>query len=620
MIRRCLLIVTACIGWASAQSPLESIRFEPIAEGLAFPTYVTHAGDGSGRLFILERAGRVLIHDGRDLLPAPFLDIRDRVTTGTRLGDERGLLGIAFHPQFAANGFFFVHYSGAGGQTVLSRFSVTADPNTADPGSEVRFFAQPQPFGNHNGGQVAFGPDGRLYLGLGDGGSRGDPGDRAQNRTVLLGKILRFDVEQGAPARPAAGNPFLSDPNARDEIWSYGWRNPWRFSFDRATGDLWVADVGQNAVEEVSLEPAGGPGGGNYGWRLMEGPDCFNPATGCNDGSLILPVLEYRHAVGRCSITGGYVYRGGSGANLQGRYFFGDYCTGEIWAAENTDSGWSAGVPRETSFRISSFGEDEAGELYVVDLQGTVYRMNIPGPEPRLSSAGVVNAASFQGGAGLAPGSILSLFGEAFSATTVSASSAPLPSSLAGIRIRIGGVDAPLFFVSPSQANIQAPWEVAGPSAAVVVMRGSAQSAPVDIPVATANPGLFSMDQSGAGQGAILVSGAGVAAPSGAFPSSRPARIGESLEIYATGLGRVAGGPVSGAATPPSAAFVTLAEPSVRVGVEPARVLFSGLAPGFVGVYQVNVQLVGDFPSGDAVPLTLSIDGAESNTVTIAIE
>lgn len=602
---------------ALAQSPLDSVQFVPIAQGLDLPLYVTHSGDGSGRLFIVERTGRIRLHDGSRLLPTPFLDISDRVLTTARFGDERGLLGLAFHPRFRENGFFFAHYSGAGGRTVLSRFGLTADPNVADPASEVELFTEPQPFGNHNGGQLAFGPDGYLYMALGDGGSGGDPGNRAQSLGTPLGKILRLDVDQGAPARPAPGNPFIGNSTARGEIWSYGLRNAWRFSFDRETGEMWIADVGQRDVEEINLEPAGA-GGRNYGWRRMEGTRCFNPGANCNDGSLILPVLEYGHSGGRCSVTGGYRYRG-DGPSLSGRYLLGDFCTGEIWAALDTGAGWELGTPRDTPFRISSFGEDESGELYVVDLEGAVYRIVVPGPTPTLTSEGVVNAASFAGGRGVAPGSIVSIFADELAPSEGSAAAVPLPRTLNGLRIRIAGEDAALFFVSSAQANAQIPWQAAGAAArAMTAIRAGRESNSLEIPIAAAHPGLFSMDQSGSGQGAVLISGVGIAAPVGAFPGSRPARIGEFLEIYAAGLGAVDSPPPTGEAA--IGAPATLAQPTVRIGVEPARVVFSGLAPGFVGVYQVNVQLVGDFPSGAAVPLTLFIDGIESNTVTVAIE
>ena len=355
---------------AQADEPLE---LELLAEGLSQPLGLTHAGDGSGRLFILEQAGRILIHDGTGVLATPFLDLSSRVGCC----GERGLLGLAFHPDYAANGFLFVDYTDSSGRTIISRFAVSADPNRADASSETEVLSFAQPFANHNGGQLAFGPDGYLYIGSGDGGGGGDQQNNGQQLDTLLGKILRIDVD-GLPLAIPPDNPFVGDPAARDEIWAYGLRNPWRFSFDRHTGDLFIADVGQERREEVDFQGAGSPGGENYGWRRMEGSLCFQPSSGCNDGSLVLPILEYDHGLG-CSVTGGYVYRGEAAPGLRGTYLFGDFCSGRIWGATPGASGvWSAVELADTELSISSFGEDEAGELYVVDLAGAVYRLSSP--------------------------------------------------------------------------------------------------------------------------------------------------------------------------------------------------------------------------------------------------
>ena len=351
-----------------ATDPL--VTLQRIAGSLESPVSITHAGDS--RLFITLQKGQVVIWDGTRILPTPFLDIRTIVLSG----GERGLLSIAFHPHYAENGFFFVNYTNmSGGHTVIARYQVSADPNRADPASAQQLLLIEQPFSNHNGGQLQFGPDGYLYIGMGDGGSGGDPGNRAQSLSTLLGKMLRIDVN-GNPYSVPPSNPFANNTAARPEIWSTGLRNPWRFSFDRATGDLWIADVGQGEWEEVDIQPATSIGGENYGWRLMEGTHCYNPSTNCNPGNLVLPVLEYDHSSGACSVTGGYVYRGASSPRLQGMYIYGDYCNGKIWGVSRTGS--DPAVIRElldTSMLISSFGEDVNGELYVADHRGVVHRL-----------------------------------------------------------------------------------------------------------------------------------------------------------------------------------------------------------------------------------------------------
>jgi hypothetical protein len=350
------------------------IRLETTISGLANPVAITHAGDGSGRLFITEQGGRILIYDGSELLPAPFLDISALLSTG----GERGLLSVAFHPNYASNGHFYVNYTNTGGDTVIARYSVSNDPNLADPASALTVLTIAQPYSNHNGGQLQFGPDGYLYIGMGDGGDAGDPNNYAQNPASLLGKMLRIAVDGDAPYGVPADNPFISDEQVRDEIWALGLRNPWRFSFDRSTGDLFIGDVGQNSWEEIDYQPAGSTGGENYGWRLMEGNHCFNPGTNCNDGSLTLPVLEYGHDLG-CSVTAGYRYRGKDNPLLSGLYIYGDFCSGRIWGAKpGGDGNWSAEELMDTNLNISTFGEDENGELYVVHRAspgGSVYRI-----------------------------------------------------------------------------------------------------------------------------------------------------------------------------------------------------------------------------------------------------
>jgi glucose/arabinose dehydrogenase len=344
-----------------------ALQFETIATGVSTPVSITHAGDGSGRLFIVLQEGRILIHDGAQVLPAPFIDLSSKVSSCAGGCGERGLLGLAFHPDYAANGRFFVHYTSRAGHSLIARYQVSADPNIANPRSGRTILRVAQPFANHNGGQLQFGPDGYLYIGLGDGGSAGDPGNRAQNRKNLLGKLLRVDVNGATRYTIPQDNPFVGIRGVRREVWALGLRNPWRFSFDRLTGDLYIADVGQSNWEEVNFQPAGSLGGENYGWRLMEGNHCFNPAANCDDGSLVSPIVEYDHTVG-CSVTGGYVYRGGAVPGLSGTYLYGDFCTGVIWGARlDPVAGWTSTVLEDTAFLISTFGEDQNGELYVAD-------------------------------------------------------------------------------------------------------------------------------------------------------------------------------------------------------------------------------------------------------------
>ena len=357
-----LLFLFGAASWGAV-----TIKAEPVITGLSSPVDITHAGDGSGRLFIVLQGGRIVIFDGVQILSPPFLDITSLVSSG----GERGLLGAAFHPNYVGNGFFYVSYTDTTGASVIARYSVSLDPNRAGPASGVIILTIPQPFSNHNGGQLHFGPDGYLYIGVGDGGSGGDPQNNGQDLGTLLGKILRIDVDSGLPFTVPPDNPFVGIIGARDEIWSFGLRNPWRFSFDRLTGDMFIGDVGQNSWEEVNFQPSTSTGGENYGWRLMEGNSCFNPTTNCNNGTLTLPILVYNHSVG-CSVTGGYRYRGSKNANLNGLYLYGDFCTGLIWGAqEDGPGGWNTTVLLDTNFSISTFGEDESGEIYFAHLSAT---------------------------------------------------------------------------------------------------------------------------------------------------------------------------------------------------------------------------------------------------------
>jgi glucose/arabinose dehydrogenase len=332
----------------------------PIASGLNRPVDVQSASDGTGRLFIIEKYGAIRIHQDGQLLDAPFLNIADRVDDNS---NEMGLLGLAFHPNFPENGYFYVNYTGDGGHTRISRFQ--ASGNLADLNSEKVLLIIEQPFPNHNGGALAFGPDGYLYVGLGDGGLAGDPYKNGQNTSSLLGKILRIDVNNGDPYSIPADNPF------GNEVWAYGLRNPWRISFDRLTGDLWIGDVGQGEWEEIDYLPAGSLPGANFGWSIMEGNHGYD--GGAQPG-LLLPAAEYSHNEGGCSVTGGYVYRG-SMPEWNGIYLYGDYCSGLIWGLILSEAGWQSQVLFDAGVLITSFGQDESGEIYLASDSGDIYRL-----------------------------------------------------------------------------------------------------------------------------------------------------------------------------------------------------------------------------------------------------
>ena len=352
-----------------------SVIFERLpVNGLVRPLYITPSGDGSGRLFLVQQGGIIYVLQPDTYERSVFLDLSQLVTwdANTQSYTERGLLGLAFHPNYAENGLFYVNYTNRQGASHIAEYSVSDDPNVADMSSGRILFTQPQPFANHNGGHMAFGPDGFLYVSLGDGGAANDPLAAGQNPNTLLGTILRIDVNTDEGYGIPADNPFVGNDNGADEVWAYGLRNVWRFSFDMATGDLYLGDVGQNQYEEVNFEPADSPGGRNYGWNAFEASNVFNPRVNAPDA--VLPVAEYAHSEG-CSVTGGYVYRGMI-EDLQGVYLYGDYCSGRMWYLyRDAQMNWQSGVFTDTEFQISSFGQAEDGELYVIDYAGDVYRM-----------------------------------------------------------------------------------------------------------------------------------------------------------------------------------------------------------------------------------------------------
>ncbi len=398
MTRRVLLIVMAGFGLAltltavASRPAASALTTELIASGLSRPLLVT-APPGDDRLFIIEQRGVIKIWRNGQVLARPFLDI-DALVPNISGNDERGLLGLAFHPDFAVNGYFYVDYTNLASDTVIARYTVSSDPDSADVTSAFIILTIDQPATNHNGGTLLFGPnDGYLYIGMGDGGGSGDTGNNAQRDDTLLGKMLRIDVDGGTPYAIPPSNPFAGPGLPLDEIWNKGLRNPYRWSFDRATGDMYIADVGQSAWEEIDFQPAFPDSGGqNYGWRLMEGDHCYNPPQNCNPGEpfLTLPVHEYDHGGTpfRCSITGGNVYRGTAIAGLQGTYFFADFCSNQIWSFRLVNGVVTEFTDRTAELApggglaigsIAGFGEDGSGEMYICDrgsgTNGEIYKI-----------------------------------------------------------------------------------------------------------------------------------------------------------------------------------------------------------------------------------------------------
>lgn len=368
------LVLAACTSGSDSAGPIPAsfdIVAQQVATGLSSPVYLT-SPPGDARLFVIEQGGRIRIIENGTLVTTPFLDISSRISTG----GERGLLSVAFHPSYKTNGFFFVYFTATNGDIRVERYSVSANPNIANAASSKLIITAPHSSAsNHNGGLATFGPDGKLYLGLGDGGGGGDPFGNSQNKATLLASLLRIDVDNGDPYSIPAGNPFIGVTGAKQELWAIGLRNPWRYAFDRATGLLYIADVGQDKFEEVDVVPAT-QAGVNYGWNVMEGLSCYN-ATTCTQTGFKLPVIDYSHSDGSCSITGGFVYRGSTMPEIAGHYFYSDYCLGYL-KSFRYDNGtaadartWSVG----SLGNITSFGEDASGELYMTSSNGRVYKL-----------------------------------------------------------------------------------------------------------------------------------------------------------------------------------------------------------------------------------------------------
>ncbi len=588
-----------------------AVELEPIASGLNAPLFVASAQDGSGRLFIGDQNGRIRILLNGELLFPFFLDIEDHV----RIGPESGLLGFAFHPNYRNNGRFFVYYTRdgpSGLESALSEFVVSADPNFAVKESERTILTIPQPTLGHEGGMLAFGPDGFLYIASGDGGLQTDPLRNGQNRETLLGKILRIDVDSTRPYAIPPDNPFVGRPG-RDEIWAYGLRNPYRFSFDRATGRLFAGDVGQDRREELDLIVRGG----NYGWNVMEGTLCHSPPSGCSTPGLIAPIHEYGREVGG-SVIGGYVYRGTAIPSLVGKYVFGDFLSGQIWTLTQDSSGrWQREELLNAGFPISSLGEGEAGELYLVNYRGSVYRMIDPS-QPRVASQNAaVNAASLFPGP-VAPGEIVRIFGSNLGPAEGSFSrldaSGRVDTFVADTQVLFDGVPAPLFYLRTDQIHAQVPYEVAGKSRiALRVQYRGVLSDPATLSVANAAPGIFAL-AGGTGTGVILNQ------DSSLNSSVHPAPRGSVVVFYATGEGQTELAGISG-----QPARAPLPKPllpvSLRIGDIPAEVLSADSAPGFAGVLQVSARVPLGVTPGNAVPVTLTIGSATSQPgITLAVE
>ena len=424
-----------------------TVQWEPWISGLESPVDLQSPRDGSGRLFVVEQRGRVRLIRNGALAPAPVLDIVDKV----RFGGEMGLLGLAFPPGFREKQYFYVNYVDRQRRTVVARYRINGD--TADAASEEILLTVAQPYENHNGGCLQFSPrDGFLYIGMGDGGSGGDPQKYAQNPNSLLGKMLRMDVEGGS--RTA-------------QIWASGLRNPWRFSFDRETGDLYIADVGQGTLEEIDFQPADARAGLNYGWSVMEGTRCFDDRNCATRTDLVRPVYEYGRGDG-VSVSGGYVYRGKRFPFLTGVYLFGDYGSGQVWGLRRNGGRWEGQKLIDTGLPIVAFGEDEDGEMYMVAHNGRVLRLGATAAAPGIDA--VVSAASFA--PGIAPGGIATAFGNAVAGVSgvVAADRVPLPTVLSGISVRVNGAAAGLFAVANSGVGLQVNFVVPESVGAVIMI------------------------------------------------------------------------------------------------------------------------------------------------------
>jgi uncharacterized protein (TIGR03437 family) len=597
---------------STAQTVENVVQLEPYLSGLSEPVFITSARDGSNRLFIVEQPGRIRVKQPNAATTSVLLDITAKVLSG----GERGLLGLAFHPHYLTNRRFFVNYTRRNdGATVISEFRASiGDANLADVEEKVLLTIS-QPFNNHNGGMIAFGSDGFLYIGMGDGGSGNDPGNRAQNIEDLLGKMLRIDVDNPNGAIPYSSpstNPFFGNTPGRDEIYAVGLRNPWRFSFDRQTGELYAGDVGQGVIEEIDLIKLGG----NYGWRVLEGTRCTNLGPGaCNDAKFSAPLYEYPHTGGACSVTGGYAYRGNANTLASGAYVFADYCIGTLYVLENGQ----ARTVLDTGLNINSFGEDEAGELYVCAGNGNIYRL-VNAPPRTLAN---VSAASYDATA-LAPASIVAAFGTGLATGTQTATTTTLPTALLETRVSVRdalNVErlAQLFFVSPGQVNYLLPAGTATGAARVTISNGQGVVSVQNVTVAGTAPALFTLNASGRGLPAAVVLRAGLSGqstePIARFDATTnqyvalPIDLGPAPEpVFLIAFG-------TGFRFAPSLAAV-----SATIGGLNAPVSFAGAQGQLTGLDQANISIPRALAGRGDVDVVLTINGQASNTVRINIK
>lgn len=599
---------------ACAYAQNANLQLQQVATGFSSPVLVTNPRDGSNRLFIVEQTGKIRVLQPDTTTPTDFLNLTTKIVSG----GERGLLGLAFHPNYKTNRKFYVNYTRSGdGATVVSEFQASASNRNIADTTERILITIAQPFSNHNGGMIEFGPDGYLYIGMGDGGSANDPGNRAQNIEDLLGKILRIDVNRtegvlqyGIPP----DNPFAGATAGRDEIFALGLRNPWRYSFDRLSGQLYAGDVGQNVREWVHIVEKGK----NYGWATWEGTRCNTEkpaaAPACTALPLIQPLVEYSHASGRCSITGGYVYRGARFTLPYGAYIYGDYCTGEIWQVVNGQNSLLVDAP----FFLSSFGEDEGGEIYAVGLNsGAIYRLtNTTSPR----AVATVSSASYDKEAGIARESIASTFGTGLANGEFAAPSMPLPTNLGGTTVTIRdskGVErlAPLFYAGPMQVNFQMPAQTALGYGAVIVKINDAIVSSGPLKVEAFAPGIFSAAANGTGVAAGVVQRVrndnstyeamvvrDQTLPEGwrSLPIDLdPPTDSVYLLLFGTGL--------RGRSEPLNA--------SVNIGGMTLPVEFVGAQSEFSGLDQINIRLPQTLKGKGEVDVIVTIDGQILNTV-----
>jgi uncharacterized protein (TIGR03437 family) len=609
-----ILLFSIC---ASAQN--QNIQLQPVTTGLSSPVLVTNARDSSNRIFIVERSGRIKVLQPDATVATDFLNIATKIVSG----GEQGLLGLAFHPKYKTNRKFYVNYTRSGdGATVISEFQANASNRNIADTTERILLTIAQPYSNHNGGMIEFGPDGLLYIGMGDGGSGNDPQNYAQNIESLLGKFLRIDVDRTEGALQYGippDNPFVGRAG-RDEIYAVGVRNPWRWSFDRQSGQLYAGDVGQNVREWVHIIERGK----NYGWATWEGTRC-NPnkpvgAPECTALPLIQPFLEYDHSGGRCSITGGNIYRGARMTFAQGAYIYGDYCTGEIWQFLNGQNT----LVQDTAFNISSFGEDESGEIYVSDLNGGRVLRLTNSTSPR--NIGTVDGAAYNSAAGVAPEAIASTFGTGLANGNYS--SVPgmaLPTNLGGTTVTVRdskGVErlAPLFYASSQQINFQLPTGSAAGYGAVIVKINDTVVSSGAVKIEAFAPGIFTAASNGTGVAAGKVQRIrnGISTYEEMFerdPTDStkwraipidldPPTDNVYLLLFATG--------VRGRSNPLNA--------SANVGGVNLPISYAGSQNEFVGLDQINILLPPSLKGKGEVDVVVTIDGVALNTVRVRIK